>query len=219
MGSTLSGMMTQVVEEKPVHSPGTQAYLDRMSQNYCLRRLRIHRQGRYPVKCPYAAPMAIDSSRSTSQSSKRRPRQRVDSKPMSPMRRYSDAMDEGCQRPFAPCRLDSSVVGQRPKIEKSARKLGMTTITLEYAAPMIQEAAAEDYTRFSPTKGPTAPGAGSRGNQRNQCPYAQRQWNIGSPKRLLLPTPGRLMLRGRLDRAPEGFMRGMHQGLDRKTRR
>ena len=29
----------------------------------------------------------------------------------------------------------------KAKIEKTARKLGMTTITLEYAAPMIQEAA------------------------------------------------------------------------------
>ena len=33
----------------------------------------------------------------------------------------------------------------KAKIEKSARKLGMTTITLEYAAPMIKEAASEDY--------------------------------------------------------------------------
>ena len=38
MGSTLSGMMTQVVEENRL-ALGTQAYLDRMSQNYflCLR--------------------------------------------------------------------------------------------------------------------------------------------------------------------------------------
>jgi len=34
MGSTLSSMMTQVVEEKPKASGTTQAYLDRMSQNY-----------------------------------------------------------------------------------------------------------------------------------------------------------------------------------------
>ena len=34
----------------------------------------------------------------------------------------------------------------KAKIEKTARKLGMTTITLEYAAPMIKEAASEDYT-------------------------------------------------------------------------
>src|SRR2546426_10017051 len=36
MGSTLSGMMSGMAEEKPAVSPGTQAYLDRMSQNYWL---------------------------------------------------------------------------------------------------------------------------------------------------------------------------------------
>src|SRR3989442_2226902 len=36
MGSTLSGMMSGIVEEKPAVSPGTQAYLDRMSQDYWL---------------------------------------------------------------------------------------------------------------------------------------------------------------------------------------
>ena len=41
----------------------------------------------------------------------------------------------------------------KAKIEKSARKLGMTTITLEYAAPMIKEAADEDYTPIFSNKG------------------------------------------------------------------
>src|SRR6185436_17577631 len=41
----------------------------------------------------------------------------------------------------------------KAKIEKSARKLGMTTITLEYAGPMIKEAAAEDYTPIFSNKG------------------------------------------------------------------
>jgi hypothetical protein len=41
----------------------------------------------------------------------------------------------------------------KAKIEKSARKLGMTTITLEYAGPMIQEAASEDYTPIFANKG------------------------------------------------------------------
>src|SRR3989442_15022868 len=36
IGSTLSGMMSGIVEETPAVSPGTQAYLDRMSQNYWL---------------------------------------------------------------------------------------------------------------------------------------------------------------------------------------
>ena len=41
----------------------------------------------------------------------------------------------------------------KAKIEKSARKLGMTTITLEYAAPMIKEAASEDYNPIFANKG------------------------------------------------------------------
>jgi hypothetical protein len=36
IGSTLSGMMSGIVEEKPAVSPGTQAYLDRMKQDYYL---------------------------------------------------------------------------------------------------------------------------------------------------------------------------------------
>ncbi len=48
----------------------------------------------------------------------------------------------------------------KARIEKSARKLGMTTITLEYAAPMIKEAAAEDYTPIFSNKGTgTSPAA------------------------------------------------------------
>ena len=53
MGSTLSNMMTQVVEEKPVNSPGTQAYLDRMSQNYFVcDGCGYIGKGDTPVKCP-----------------------------------------------------------------------------------------------------------------------------------------------------------------------
>src|SRR3989449_261548 len=53
MGSTLSGMMAGVVEEKPAVSPGTQAYLDRMSQNYWLcSRCGYTAKGDQPVMCP-----------------------------------------------------------------------------------------------------------------------------------------------------------------------
>src|SRR5437867_3006043 len=53
MGSTLSGMMAGVVEEKPAISPGTQAYLDRMSQNYWLcSRCGYTAKGDQPVMCP-----------------------------------------------------------------------------------------------------------------------------------------------------------------------
>ena len=47
MGSTLSGMMTEIVEEKPKVSAGTQAYLGSDDPELLrLRRLRLHRQGR-----------------------------------------------------------------------------------------------------------------------------------------------------------------------------
>src|SRR3989441_6536924 len=53
LGSTLSGMMTGIVEEKPAVSPGTQAYLDRMSQNYWLcGGCGYTAKGDQPVMCP-----------------------------------------------------------------------------------------------------------------------------------------------------------------------
>src|SRR5207247_9332941 len=53
IGSTLSGMMSGIVEEKPAISPGTQAYLDRMSQNYYLcEGCGYTAKGAQPVLCP-----------------------------------------------------------------------------------------------------------------------------------------------------------------------
>src|SRR5437660_10002194 len=53
MGSTLSGMMSGIVEETPAVSPGTQAYLDRMSQNYWLcGGCGYTAKGDQPVMCP-----------------------------------------------------------------------------------------------------------------------------------------------------------------------
>src|SRR5437660_11695291 len=53
MGSTLSGMMSGIVEETPAVSPGTQAYLDRMSQNYWLcGGCGLTAKGDQPVMCP-----------------------------------------------------------------------------------------------------------------------------------------------------------------------
>src|SRR5437870_12971175 len=53
MGSTLPGMMSGIVEEKPAVSPGTQAYLDRMSQNYWLcGGCGYTAKGDQPVMCP-----------------------------------------------------------------------------------------------------------------------------------------------------------------------
>lgn len=109
----------------------------------------------------------------------------------------------------------------KAKIEKSARKLGMTTITLEYAGPMIQEAAAEDYTPIFANKGtgttPQQSPEASR-NQRSRRSCQERPWrrtgsgSSGNRVALYLdagcsgsfgPRTGRVYA-------------GMHQGPDRK---
>jgi hypothetical protein len=105
----------------------------------------------------------------------------------------------------------------KAKIEKSARKLGMTTITLEYAGPMIQEAASEDYTPIFANKGPgTAPDAipatsngtanGSGGHGQTEAPTTENgthyTWTADA--------------QARLERAPEGFMRDCTRALIQK---
>jgi hypothetical protein len=78
----------------------------------------------------------------------------------------------------------------KAKIEKTARKLGMTTITLEFAGPIIREAAAEDYTPIFGNKGTgTAP----------PSPYT---WTMEAQQRL--------------DRVPSGFMRDCTRSLIQK---
>jgi hypothetical protein len=95
----------------------------------------------------------------------------------------------------------------KARIEKSARKLGMTTITLEYAAPVIKEAASEDYTPIFSNKGTgtspvaeatlaAAQGNGSNGQGEATSPYV---WTDDA--------------QARLDRAPEGFMRDCTRAL------
>jgi hypothetical protein len=114
----------------------------------------------------------------------------------------------------------------KAKIEKTARKLGMTTITLEYAAPMIQEAASEDYTPIFANKGTgastealatvsaatnlttgvTAPLGNGHGNGNGHAeepaPVSPYAW-----------TPE---AQSRLERAPEGFMRDCTRALIEK---
>jgi nucleotide-binding universal stress UspA family protein len=209
MGPTLSGIMTQIVEEKPkAVDANTQAYLDRMSQNYFVcDGCGYIGKGDAPVKCPVCS---ADGSKF----------KQVDRKIFEvaataegeletdvayddvPMQWTKDAKEAiravpaGFQRRRA-----------KAKIEKSARKLGMTTITLEYAAPMIQEAAAEDYTPIFANKGTgTAPAAeaavtevatnGSNGLSESASPYT---WTDEA--------------QARLDRAPEGFMRDCTKAL------
>ena len=202
MGPTLSGIMTQIVEEKPKEiNASTQAYLDRMGQTYFVcDGCGYIGKGDAPVKCPVCS---ADGTRF----------KQVDKKIFEvaataegeletdvayddvPMQWTKDAKEAiravpaGFQRRRA-----------KARIEKSARKLGMTTITLEYAAPIVKEAASEDYTPIFSNKGtgtsPVAEAtlAAANGNGANghveAAPYT---WTDDA--------------QARLDRAPEGFMR------------
>ncbi len=209
MGPTLSGIMTQIVEEKPKEvNASTQAYLDRMDQSYFVcDGCGYIGKGDTPVKCPVCN---ADGTRF----------KQVDKKIFEvaatsegeletdvayddvPMQWTKDAKEAiravpaGFQRRRA-----------KARIEKSARKLGMTTITLEYAAPMIKEAASEDYTPIFSNKGAgTSPaaetvlaaanGTGSNGHAESVSSYT---WTSEA--------------QARLDRAPEGFMRDCTRAL------
>ena len=86
----------------------------------------------------------------------------------------------------------------KAKIEKTARKLGMTTITLEYASPMIDEAANEDYTPiFANKEAETEPPAPETTPE--PVPDSPYDWEPEAMKRL--------------ERAPEGFMRDCTRAL------
>ncbi len=209
MGPTLSGIMTQIVEEKPKEiSASTQAYLDRMAQTYFVcDGCGYIGKGDTPVKCPVCS---ADGTKF----------KQVDKKIFEvaataegeletdvayddvPMQWTKDAKEAiravpaGFQRRRA-----------KARIEKTARKLGMTTITLEYAAPMIKEAASEDYTPIFSNKGTgTAPAAEgiltaangnvTNGHAESTSPYT---WTSDA--------------QARLDRAPEGFMRDCTKAL------
>jgi nucleotide-binding universal stress UspA family protein len=155
MGSTMSGMMSQVVEEKPAAanplSAGNQNYLDRMSRDYYVcGGCGYIGKGAHPVLCPVcgldgAQFKQVDKSifdAAAQAEGGLETEAAYDDIPMQwtkDVREAIRAVPAGFQRRRA-----------KAKIEKTARKLGMTTITLEYAAPMIQEAAAEDYTPIFP---------------------------------------------------------------------
>lgn len=210
MGPTLSGIMTQIVEEKPKEiDASTQAYLDRMAQTYFVcDGCGYIGKGDAPVKCPVCS---ADGTKF----------KQVDKKIFEvaataegeletdvayddvPMQWTKDAKEAiravpaGFQRRRA-----------KARIEKSARKLGMTTITLEYAAPMIKEAAAEDYTPIFSNKGTgTSPAAEATlsvpsGNGSN-----------GHDGEAVSPYTWTSEAQARLDRAPEGFMRDCTKSL------
>lgn len=214
MGSTLSNMMTQIVEDKPKAQGTTQAYLDRMGQNYFVcDGCGYIGKGDTPVKCPvcgatgdrfnqvdrsiFEAAAKAEGAIETDLA--------YDDVPMQWTKEAKEAIrtvPAGFQRRRA-----------KAKIEKSARKLGMTTITLEYAGPMIKEAAAEDYTPIFVNKGTgTAPNAAAAvdqpaSNGRTQENGANHQtsgytWTADAQTRL--------------ERAPEGFMRDCTRALIQK---
>jgi len=219
MGNTLSGMMTGIVEEKPKNSAGTQAYLDRMSQNYFVcDGCGYIGKGDTPVKCPVCSAegdkFKLVDKQIFEAAAKAEGELETDlAYDDVPMQWTKDAKEAiravpaGFQRRRA-----------KARIEKSARKLGMTTITLEFAAPTIKEAADEDYQPIFANKGTgTAPAAeeklatvanGSNGEHTNGNGAAKPAetspftWNADA--------------QARLERAPEGFMRDCTKALIEK---
>jgi nucleotide-binding universal stress UspA family protein len=221
MGSTLSGMMTEIVQEKPAPgappavSPGTQAYLDRMSQNYFVcDGCGYIGKGDTPVKCPVCGAEGahfkqVDRSIFEAAAKTEGTLETELAYDGVPMQWTKDAKEAiravpaGFQRRRA-----------KAKIEKTARKLGMTTITLEFAAPTIKEAAAEDYTPIFANKGAgTAPQAEAKlnaGNGHGNGGNGGAQMSSPSPYTW---TPE---AQQRLDRVPEGFMRDCTRALIQK---
>jgi nucleotide-binding universal stress UspA family protein len=225
MGPTLSGMMTEVVEDKPKVSAGTQAYLDRMNRNYFVcDGCGYIGKGETPVKCPVCAAggdrfKLVDKQLFEAAAHVEGVLETHLAYDDVPMQWTKDAKEgiravpAGFQRRRA-----------KAKIEKTARKLGMTTITLEYAAPMIQEAASEDYTPIFANKGPGASSAAQasvaaatsgtngaismdengqgNGHAAEPFPAVPYSW---------LPEA-----QSRLERAPEGFMRDCTRALIEK---
>ncbi|MCH8039150.1 MAG: universal stress protein [Nitrospinae bacterium] len=211
MGSTLSGMMNQIVEEKPSSdrpavSASTQAYLDRMSRNYYVcNGCGYIGKGDAPVKCPICGGAGdgfkiVDKSIFEAAAKTEGTLETQMSYDDVPMQWTKDAKEAiravpaGFQRRRA-----------KAKIEKSSRKLGMTTITLAYAGPMIQEAASEEYTPIFANKTPSSSDTDTQhqpannGDSQNREEASPYTWE-----------PDALQ---RLERAPEGFMRDCTRAL------
>jgi nucleotide-binding universal stress UspA family protein len=203
MGSTLSGMVNQVVEETepsatPAVSPSTQSYLDRMAQPYYVcDGCGYIGKGAQPVKCPICGGAGdgfktVDKSMfdaAAKQEGVLETQLAYDDVPMQWTKDAKEAIravPAGFQRRRA-----------KAKIEKTARKLGMTTITLEYASPMIDEAANEDYTPIFANKDAEAEQPTPQTSE--PAPDSPYDWE---PEALT-----------RLERAPEGFMRDCTRAL------
>ncbi len=234
MGSTLSGMISGIVEEKPTVSADTQAYLDRMTQNYFVcDGCGYIGKGDTPVKCPVCAAEGnrfkqVDKTIFEAAAKAEGTLETNLAYDDVPMQWTKDAKEAiravpaGFQRRRA-----------KAKIEKSARKLGMTTITLEYAGPMIKEAADEDYTPIFANKGTgtdseaaakvnavnengseangNGNGNGNGNAHANHAPVESQE--TAKPQSPYTWTPEALE---RLERAPEGFMRDCTRALIHK---
>jgi nucleotide-binding universal stress UspA family protein len=229
MGSTLSGMMTEIVEEKPKVSEATQGYLDRMNQNYFVcDGCGYIGKGETPVKCPVCAAggdrfKLVDKTIFESAANAEGALETDLAYDDVPMQWTKDAKEgiravpAGFQRRRA-----------KAKIEKTARKLGMTTITLEYAAPMIQEAASEDYTPIFANKGTGASteaqatvAAATNGTNGAAASHETGHENGNGNSHAAEPATASPYTwspeaQARLERAPEGFMRECTRALIEK---
>jgi nucleotide-binding universal stress UspA family protein len=221
MGNTLSGMMTQIVEEKkPAMSASTQAYLDRMGQNYFVcQGCGYVGKGDTPVKCPVCGAEGdhfkpVDKSIFEAAAKAEGGLETDVAYDDVPMQWTKDAKEAiravpaGFQRRRA-----------KAKIEKSARKLGMTTITLEYAAPIIKDAAAEEHQPIFANKGTgtassaqavLAAAGGNGGATGAHLDNGGAQMSTPSP---FTWTPE---AQQRLERVPAGFMRDCTKALIQK---
>ncbi len=217
MGSTLSGMMSQVVEEKgtasaPQLSDRNKAYLNRMAQAYyvCNGCGYIGKGDPPPVKCPVCAAdgtqfkevdKAIFDAAAKAEGGVEM-HLAYDDIPMNWTKDAKEAIravPAGFQRRRA-----------KAKIEKSARKLGMTTVTLEFAGPMIQEAAAEEYNPIFANKTPTPSQADSDPAQKSEEGGIIKNGTQAGAASLYTWEAEALK---RLERAPEGFMRDCTRAL------
>jgi len=218
MGSTLSDMMTRIVEPKPPASPSTQAYLARMNQAYYVcDGCGYIGKGETPVKCPVCGAEGdrfrpVDKSifeAAAKAEGEIETELAYDDVPMQWTKDAKEAIravPAGFQRRRA-----------KAKIEKSARKRGMTTITLEFAAPIIQEAASEEYTPIFANKG-----AGTSAEAEAKLAAVTGNGGKGQTG----GTAGAAMAssgyewtpeaQARLERVPEGFMRDCTRALIQK---
>ena len=211
MGSTLSGMMTQIVEEKspsPI-SAGNQAYLDRMAQTYYVcDGCGYIGKGDTPVKCPVCGGEGsqfkeVDKSIFDAAAKAEggiETHLAYDDVPMQWTKEAKEAIRKvpaGFQRRRA-----------KAKIEKSARRLGMTTVTLEFSGSLIQEAASEEYTPIFSNK------ASSPADPETQTPENDhRASENGHQSDNSSPFTWEPEALARLERAPAGFMRDCTRAL------